>query len=161
MAIQLRRGQKTDFDGTKLLPGECAICLDTDQMYYKTSNGAVELQNKTTASYDTADFFTPAADIVVSEGNCTVSGKICQILLRLQKSDSSAFSQTRIDVGTVAEGFRPAAKVFTIISAANNINSHITRQAGLILLENGEMKVDCFFSGDAKSIYVEAIYILP
>lgn len=35
MAIQLRRGSASDFDGSKLLEGECAIALDTGAFYYK------------------------------------------------------------------------------------------------------------------------------
>ena len=35
MAIQMRRGSEADFDGSQLLPGEIAICTDTDTLYYK------------------------------------------------------------------------------------------------------------------------------
>ena len=35
MAIQVRRGSASDFDGTQLLPAELAVCLDTDEMYFK------------------------------------------------------------------------------------------------------------------------------
>ena len=30
MAIQMRRGQKADFDPTKMLPGEWAVSIDSD-----------------------------------------------------------------------------------------------------------------------------------
>jgi len=37
MAIQMRRGSSADFDGDKLEPGELAVCLDTNEMYFKGS----------------------------------------------------------------------------------------------------------------------------
>ena len=35
MAIQMRRGSAADFDGSRLEPGELAVCVDTDELYYK------------------------------------------------------------------------------------------------------------------------------
>lgn len=48
MAIQVRRGSAADFDGTKLLPGELAVCLDTNELYYKGTE-AVKVATATEA----------------------------------------------------------------------------------------------------------------
>lgn len=48
MAIQLRRGSASDFDGSKLLEGECAIALDTGAFYYKGDDTVYEMATANT-----------------------------------------------------------------------------------------------------------------
>lgn len=133
MAIQLRRGQKADFDGTKLLPGECAVCLDTDQMYYKTSNGAVELQNKADIKQWTPELWdldTKVYTFPENTGNYMEIGDLGVFFLNYQLTEAATFS-TMLQIGgfpenvlilggTVYSGGAASSLGDRTIQAANN-----------------------------------------
>lgn len=50
MAIQIRRGQSADYDGTKLVSGELALCEDTEELYVGANGNGVKV-NKTIKEY--------------------------------------------------------------------------------------------------------------
>lgn len=55
MAIQLRRGAETDYDASRMLPGEAAVFLDTEQMVFKGNTNSVRLLGNNAQSFDTSE----------------------------------------------------------------------------------------------------------
>lgn len=55
MAIQLRRGAKADYDASRMLPGEAAVFLDTEEMVFKGNTNSVRLLGNNAQSFDTSE----------------------------------------------------------------------------------------------------------
>ncbi len=79
MAIQMRRGASTDYDASKMLPGEIAIFTDTNELAFKGSVSKIITPNglETTAigSSDAVNVKTPgnlSASVVKSGHTCVL-----------------------------------------------------------------------------------------
>lgn len=46
MAIQIRRGQSADYDGTRLLSGELALCEDTEEVFVGANGDGVKVNKR-------------------------------------------------------------------------------------------------------------------
>ena len=70
MAIQLRRGAKADYDASRMLPGEAAVFLDTEEMVFKGSTNSVRVLGNNAQSFNTSEQAQIRANIsAVSESD--------------------------------------------------------------------------------------------
>ena len=105
--------------------------------------------------------FTPASGIsIVSDSyNQYKLGKTVSLCFSVKKTDDSAFSGTRVSLGTLATGWRPAVQNNILVPGNKTSGSYMFTIGGALLIyTNGNISVD-IVTNDAKEIQINCTYL--
>lgn len=119
----------------------------------------VALNTETIATAGT--IFTPESgiSIVSASYNQYKLGKTVSLCFSVKKTDGSAFSGTRVSLGTLATGWRPAVQNNILIPGNKTSGSYMSTIGGTLLIyTNGNISVD-IVSNDAKEIQINCTYL--
>ena len=123
--------------------------------------GAWEILNGKTSILDSA-VLTPATGITITS-NGRYSHKcnnVATITFSVKKTDESAFSGNRIDIGTLATGWRPASNVVFPVGGNATIGGYVNVLVGNCMIRsNGNVSIDITDS-NAKNIEISFTYII-
>ena len=113
--------------------------------------------------YDyTAGIITAGSGFTISSQGIVQTGNVVKVRFRLQKSDSTAFTQGRTSsVCTVSSNYAPYGVECSVITPASNaIGSYMNRYCAFCINTDGTCYVDAHNASDIKMIYVHAVYVI-